>query len=92
MDNVLLEWVLALELHRQGRVKKVMPLLFGAATGDGFSAFPFGSLAQVPDSVHEPTMRRAREHLGAASIEVSEGFGELTVRGVVGQVCHQLPG
>lgn len=86
VDSVLLEWVIALELHRQGRVKEVLPLLFGAAAGDGFSTFPFESLAQVPDAAHEPTLRRAREHLEAARIEVSEGFEDLTVRGVVDQV------
>ena len=83
VDNVLLEWVLALELHRQGRIRKIMPLLFGAAAGEGFSPFPFGNVGQVPDSVSEPTMRRAREHLEEAGVAVSEGFRDQTVRGVV---------
>ena len=40
VGNVLLEWVLALELNRQGRIRKIVPLLFGAAASEGFSPFP----------------------------------------------------
>ena len=89
VDNVLLEWVLALELHRQGRVKKVVPLLFGdAARNGGFSPFPFDRLSQVPDIVAEPTVRKARAYLEDAGLEVSPDFESQTVRGVVSAVLE----
>ena len=33
VDNVLLEWSAALELHQRGRVSSILPLLVGDDTG-----------------------------------------------------------
>lgn len=52
-DNVLLEWMLTLELHAQGRLKAIQPILIGKIKEDGsmgnfFNDGSMGSLKDMP--------------------------------------------
>ena len=59
-DNVLLEWLGALELHARGHVKAIMPLI---CAGPGGERFNFSLPEQLPKVAHEPTNTAATKHL-----------------------------
>lgn len=59
-DNVLLEWLGALELHARGHVKAIMPLI---CAGPGGEHFDFSLPEQLSKFVHEPTNTAAIKHL-----------------------------
>ena len=72
VDYVLLEWMLALELHERGRMLRIYPLFMGewkqpsasASSGTGPRMLGFDrdtQLARVPDEVSEPTWSRLCE-------------------------------
>mmetsp|Transcript_43433 Transcript_43433/g.102582 ORF Transcript_43433/g.102582 Transcript_43433/m.102582 type:complete len:174 (-) Transcript_43433:172-693(-) len=59
VDNVLLEFVIALALRDwdEGAIKAIMPLMVGPKRddSDGFASFPFAKLGTLPTKAHTPT-------------------------------------
>eukprot|EP01052_Picozoa_sp_SAG31_P003125 SAG31_NODE_117_length_24022_cov_6.878067_9_plen_184_part_00 len=47
-DFVLLEWMMALELHRQGKIKAILPLFMGPTLSDGSSGNFFEWWSEQP--------------------------------------------
>ena len=93
VDNVLLEWAAALELHQRGRLKAVLPLLVGktdffvdAQAFDGVQALPTCASAETMDKVAVRLLEMTRQ----GSLEGPETLlqhvaetSEATVQGVV---------
>eukprot|EP01043_Picozoa_sp_COSAG02_P044107 COSAG02_NODE_3903_length_6061_cov_2.511238_1_plen_1174_part_00 len=89
-DFVLMEWIVAIELHKCGVVKSIFPIVMGQQADDGkFEQFFFEKLLQgevdgkpLPDMVSKKTTEKAREFLSMLDppVELSQ---ELTVKQVV---------
>ena len=62
-DATLLEWMLALELHAQGRIKAVQPILIGKIQPDGTMSdySEDGSKGVLKDAVSQRTLSALRE-------------------------------
>ena len=91
VDNVLLEWVVAIELHNQGIIKAILPIVIGEQDSeDGHYSRAFfddlrGGMINsqpLPDVVSKQTSAKAREFLGNLDtpVELTE---ELTVKQIV---------
>jgi hypothetical protein len=63
-DNVLLEWKAALELHRRGRVKAVLPLLVGESDFFTDAHASFGGIQALPAKTSAATMEKVVMRLG----------------------------
>ena len=63
VDNVLLEWAAALELHRRGNVKAVLPLLASQADFFSDTDAAFGGVSALPTHVSAATMEQVAMHL-----------------------------
>ena len=61
-DNVLLEWLGALEFFARGQVKGILPVISPASDGTKFS---FSLVDELSKAVHEPTLTAAKKHLGS---------------------------
>ena len=59
-DNVLLEWIAALELFDRSVVRGIIPLI---TMDDGGHAFDWGLPKQLSGEEHTPTITAARKHL-----------------------------
>ena len=89
-DFVLMEWIVAIELQKQGIVKAIFPIVMGQQADDGkYEQFFFEKLLQgevngrpLPNVVSKKSTEKAREFLGmlAELVELSQ---ELTVKEVV---------
>jgi hypothetical protein len=99
VDNVLLEWSAALELHQRGRVSSILPLLVGDDSGDFFAdaAAAFGGTAALPTHTPTATLERATTHLQDTTSDPSldnlrelvakaTGSSEISVQAVVNSV------
>jgi GTPase SAR1 family protein len=90
-DNVLLEWVMALECFHSSssRVTRVLPLLFGkrdSNTGAIGDLYREGILDQLPDVKPEETLRTAVRLLRANGVEPRPEITTYTVRGILDQL------
>ena len=83
VDYVLLEWEIALELFRAGRVQRIFPLMLGSVTEEGCTRFPSKSSDELPDVVNVPTKAGARVWLEKHGVAVSNEFASRTVKGTV---------
>ena len=94
-DNVLLEWLCALELRARGSLDRdgIVPLLVGGPGPDTMPDFPGPAvIAACPDTEHGPTVAVARAHLpptsGSGAYHVLDsGLG---VRAVVQRITEPL--
>ena len=59
-DNVLLEWMGALELCSRGQVKAILPVIAAGVDGQSFS---WALVEQLSSDAHEPTVSTAIGHL-----------------------------
>jgi len=63
-DNVLLEWLLALDLQERHMIKGVFPVMIGDVKDDGmYSPFNFRILSKAPDIVVKSVETKLCEHL-----------------------------
>jgi hypothetical protein len=83
VDNVLLEWTAALELHQRGRLKAVVPLLVGQ-TDFFVDAQTFGGVQALPMQASATTMEKVVVHLAETTGEGSIGGLEAMLRQVAG--------
>jgi hypothetical protein len=83
VDNVLLEWEIALELHMQGRIKAIFPILAGPVQDRMFAAFPFAEINALPQTVSEGTRKRLLSALQSAHVKGSAMAGKRTVQEIV---------
>lgn len=92
VDNLLLEFLLALELFRAGRLKAVMPLVFGNLLEDGSmdSTAWQERLMRLPDDVPRKTLQRLAVHTSSLGIDPPYLDDSMTVRGVIDAIMkHQ---
>lgn len=91
-DNVLLEWVMALECFHspQSRVSRVLPILFGQrvtsrsdAIGDLYAV---GTLDLLPDTIPQETLQCAIRLLRSNGVEPRPEISTYTVRGILDQL------
>ena len=72
-DNVLLEWLGALELYSRGVCKAILPVISPAP---GSSEFTWSLVQQLSQTVHTPTVdaaeRHLRDHVTSAGLEERE--------------------
>jgi hypothetical protein len=60
VDNLLLEWIVALELYQRGVLNSIVPIIVPSTGGAGFEwTLP----DQLSDNVHRPTIAAAVSHL-----------------------------
>ena len=88
VDNVLLEWNLALRLNELGVVKAILPVLLGKEDGNGARPDSFfadgsnGGGRPFPGRAHQPTAEKEFHYLGAweekmaLQAEGESGIGE----------------
>jgi hypothetical protein len=72
-DNVLLEWIAALELHERGAVRAIIPIIACDETGNDFS---WGLPKDLSQREHSTTTTAARKHLstlGSSSARLVAG-------------------
>jgi len=82
-DNVLIEWILMLQLHRSGlRVYPVAMGNFNPATATR-SAFDWSLLDQLSEEVPEASIRKLEELLRQQGKELAEDLKSLTVKVIV---------
>ncbi len=77
IDNVLLEWTAALELHQRGRIKAVLPILIGEEDffTESQSFGGVGALATTPSAkTMQQVVTHLHEHTGDSS---TDGLQEL---------------
>ena len=92
VDNVLLEWIIALELkmHPGGSVKAIIPVFIGHP--NILQAFPYEKRNELPDIVAKKTNNTAAEilrKLGVAEEQI-EAMKTKTVKDIFGEVlAHQ---
>ena len=101
-DNVLIEWILALEGQYSrsvglgtSRVEKIYPIFMGekdAVTGmyDDMKDDHKDLFANIPDVVPFATIRRARGLLVERGIEPRESLSGMTVKGIVAELREGL--
>ena len=82
IDNVLLEWTAALELHeRRDRVSAVLPLLVGGEDGGDMFADAnrqFGGVDALPKAIPTATLAKLKKHLANSTDKgTTEGLAEL---------------
>eukprot|EP01046_Picozoa_sp_COSAG06_P002688 COSAG06_NODE_97_length_24284_cov_6.792270_15_plen_1556_part_00 len=92
-DFVLMEWIVAIQLHKLGVVKAIFPIVMGEQKDDGkFEQFFFEQLRDgkvkgkpLPDIVSKKTTDKAREFLGMLDppVELTLPSAELSVKAVV---------
>lgn len=94
VDNVLLEWSAALELHQRGRIRAVLPVLIGRPDFFADATAEFGGVSGLPPHMSTATVEKVGEHLAETTLDdrlsgLSElvrqtsGHSEPTIQGVV---------
>ena len=87
VDNVLLEWRLALELRERNMIKRIFPVMIGELLEDGsYGHYPFAKMANLPDNTIDSVDMKVRDHLyhqGQGppydlSMSVSSLYGKIT--------------
>ena len=95
-DNVLLEWIMALEClaSADSRVQRVFPIAFDEASPNPphavSSFFAAGLLSILSDAVPTATVARAAALLRANGVEPRPEMMALTVKGVVSKLMESL--
>mmetsp|Transcript_25647 Transcript_25647/g.57638 ORF Transcript_25647/g.57638 Transcript_25647/m.57638 type:complete len:357 (+) Transcript_25647:558-1628(+) len=94
-DNVLVEWLLALECYAcpQSRVACVFPIAFGTRAAHspmGGNLFAEGLIDQLPDCVPTASAALVRQLMQQAGLECSAELEGRTVRGVATQLSKFL--
>ena len=93
-DNLLLEWVVMLVLKHAGRLRRICPIMFGAALSQG--PHPFSSLfatpggpSTLPQLVPTATIAKAKEALRKMSVAIPPELrlDEWTVHLIVEKIC-----
>lgn len=82
-DNVLLEWTLTLELHRQKRLAAVQPLLIGdvdEANGKMSVLFASDNLKALPEVVSEIAVKTVSSFVRDNGMTPTPELGSLTVK------------
>jgi hypothetical protein len=78
VDNVLLEWTAALELHQRGRLKSVLPLLVGEEDFFADAQESFGGISALPTCSSPATMEQVVTHLQEHTADAAvDGLNEL---------------
>jgi hypothetical protein len=85
VDNVLLEWQLAIELHALGRVRAIQPILIGKLRPDSTMSnfFTDGSMGQLKDAVSPKTLAALREYAEVANLQLSAAAATRTIKGTL---------
>mmetsp|Transcript_28353 Transcript_28353/g.61127 ORF Transcript_28353/g.61127 Transcript_28353/m.61127 type:complete len:357 (+) Transcript_28353:433-1503(+) len=92
-DNVLVEWLLALECYAcpQSRVACVFPIAFGTRSDNQVgNLFAEGLIDQLPDCVPTASAALVRQLMQQAGLECSAELEGRTVRGVATQLSKFL--
>jgi hypothetical protein len=95
-DNVLLEWIMALEslASPNSRVQRLLPLAYDKASPNPphavSSFFAAGLLVSLSDAVPTDTLARAAALLRANGVEPRPEMMALTVKGVVSKLMESL--
>ena len=94
-DNVLIEWMLALECMKDqphSKIRAIYPLLFGTRTADGSvgDLFAEGIIDKLPDIVPTASIEIAKTLLGANGVAESSFLSECTVRSVANKFSKNL--
>ena len=87
VDNVLLEWILALELREHGgSVKSIVPVFMGHP--NVCDAFPWEKLKLMPRFVHRKTAQRAAQILKKLGVDAGqiESMKQKSVASIVGAI------
>ena len=87
-DNVLVEWMLMLELHLAGRVKAIQPILIGKLQPDGTMSnfFTDGSKGNLKDAVSQKTLAAVREYAEIIRLPLSGGAATRTIKGTLDEL------
>ena len=98
-DNVLIEWMLAVECMQnptQSKVRHIYPLLFGERNDDGSVGVLFyeGIFDRLPDVIPTASIEAVRKLLKENNVNVSSSSSNRTVRDIVGEISkyYGLPG
>ena len=94
-DNVLIEWMLALECMQDpihSKMRGIYPLMFGERKDDGSvgDLFAEGVIDRLPDIVPIASRKIVRRLLEENGVMVSSTLTNSTVRGIVKEVCKYL--
>ena len=87
-DNVLVEWMLMLELHLAGRLKAIQPILIGKLQPDGTMSnfFTDGSKGNLKDAVSQKTLAAVREYAEIIRLPLSGGAATRTIKGTLDEL------
>ena len=98
-DNLLIEWMLALECMQnpsQSKVRYIYPLLFGERKEDGSVGVLFyeGIFDRLPDIIPTASIEAVKKLLKENNVNVSSSSNNRTVRDIVGEISkyYGLPG
>ena len=94
-DNVLIEWMLALECMQDpihSKIRGIYPLMFGGRREDGSRGFLFSEkiISKLPDIIPKASMIAVRSILNENAINIGTQFDCLTVRSVVLELTKYL--
>lgn len=92
-DNVLLEWIIATACAEQGKVKVVLPIMFGSideSTGKIGDFFAEKWLNKLPSVKPIKCMKLAADLLAVHGITLSAAMQELTVQDIVRKITKIL--
>ena len=94
-DNVLIEWMLALECIQDpihSKVRRIYPLMFGERKEDGSvgNLFDEGVIARLPDVIPVASTKVTRRLLKENHVNVSSSLASRTVRGIVQEISKYL--
>ena len=94
-DNVLIEWMLALECVQNpihSKMRGIYPLMFGQRSADGSvgDLFAEGVIDRLPDIIPAASIEVVRRLLEEHGFTASSYLTNLTVRGVVKEICKYM--
>ena len=92
-DNVLIEWILALECMQDtvhSKVRGIYPLIFGERNADGSvgNLFEEKVIDRLPDTIPTASIEVARRLLEENGVTASSSLDTRTVRGVVREISR----
>ena len=89
-DNVLIEWILALECmqdQNHSKMRGIYPLMFGERKGSTMgNLFDEGIINQLPKIIPKASIKVVRKLLKENGVTVSSSLSKCTVRGVVTEI------
>ena len=94
-DNVLIEWILALECIQDpihSKVRGIYPMMFGERKGDGSvgDLFAEGVIDRLPETIPTASIKVVRRLLVENGVNVSSTLTSYSVRSIVKEVCKYL--